>query len=417
MEKLQFLTREQIKRIQNEHQLPVYVYSEKILRQKARECLAFPNAFGLTVRYAMKANPNLNILKIFAQEWLYIDASSSFEAHRAIQAAGVQPNKIQLTTQEFRYDLSPLMALWVHYNATSLYQLEEYGKRYPGSRLSIRINPGTGSWWTKRTSTGGVTASFGIRHWYIADVQTIAKTYNLTIDKIHIHIGSWSDPKKWEATAQHILSLVEQFPEVTILNLGWWFKVARMQSEIATNLQEVGETVKKSFQNFYEKTGRKLHLEIEPGTYVVANAGAIVGAIEDIVDTWEEGNMFIKSDIGMPDILRPTIYGSQHPIIIVNDETETQEYVVVWPCCESGDILTPSPGNPEEICPRVLQKAHIGDPMVVEWAGAYCASMSARNYNSYPAIAELLVKEDGDIVVIKKHEELPEVWRNEIDEI
>ena len=68
MEKLQFLTREQIKRIQNEHQLPVYVYSEKILRQKARECLAFPNAFGLTVRYAMKANPNLNILKIFAQE-------------------------------------------------------------------------------------------------------------------------------------------------------------------------------------------------------------------------------------------------------------------------------------------------------------------------------------------------------------
>jgi diaminopimelate decarboxylase len=58
-----------------------------------------------------------------------------------------------------------------------------------------------------------------------------------------------------------------------------------MQNEIATNLQEVGETVKKSFQNFYEKTGRKLHIEIEPGTYLVANAGAIVGAIEDIVDT------------------------------------------------------------------------------------------------------------------------------------
>jgi len=58
-----------------------------------------------------------------------------------------------------------------------------------------------------------------------------------------------------------------------------------MQSEIATSLQAVGETVKKSFQDFYEKTGRKLHLEIEPGTYVVANAGAIVGAIEDIVDT------------------------------------------------------------------------------------------------------------------------------------
>lgn len=170
----------------------------------------------------------------------------------------------------------------------------------------------------------------------------------------------------WKKIAQESLSFVEQFPDVTILNLGGGFKVARMQDEKATNLQEVGEPVRQAIQEFYQRTGRKLHLEIEPGTYLVANAGAILGAIEDIVDTGPDGYTFIKSDIGMPDILRPMMYGSQHPIVVINDETATQEYVVVGPCCESGDILTPSPGNPEEIKPRLLHKAHIGDAIVVE---------------------------------------------------
>ena len=68
METLRFLTKQQVETIKNTYTLPVYVYSEAVLRQKARECLNFPNAYGLTVRYAMKANSNLNILKIFASE-------------------------------------------------------------------------------------------------------------------------------------------------------------------------------------------------------------------------------------------------------------------------------------------------------------------------------------------------------------
>lgn len=416
METLQFLTRKQIETIKDTYPLPVYVYSEALLRQKAQECVAFPNAFGVTVRYAMKANSNLNILKIFDQEGLYIDASSSFEAQRAMQTANIPPHKIQLTTQETRYDLVSLMAKGIKYNATSLHQLQEYARRCPWTSLSIRINPWVGSWSIKRTSTGGQAASFGIWHEYLADVQEIAKESNLKIDKIHLHIWSWSDPEIRKKTAKDILAIVQNFPDVTVLNLGWWFKVARMQDEKATNLQEIGNAIKQVIEDFYKETDRKLHIEIEPGTYLVANAGAIIGTIEDIVNTWPKGYTFIKSDIGMPDILRPMMYGSQHPIIIVNDETETREYIVVWPCCESWDILTPSPNNPEKIQPRVLQKANIGDPMVVEWTGAYCASMSARNYNSYPAIAELLIKENGEIVIIKRHEELDEIWRNEIQQ-
>jgi len=417
METLRFLTKQQIEKIKKEYQLPVYVYSEKLLRTKARDCLNFPNAFWLTVRYAMKANSNLNILKIFDQEWLHIDASSSFEAQRAMKAAGIHPSKIQLTTQEFRYDLWALIKLGIEYNATSLYQLEEYGKKYPNTRVSVRINTGTGSWWTKRTSTGGLASSFGIWHGYIDKVQKIVKRYNIIIDKFHVHIWSGADPKVWEWIAEHSLSFVEKFKDIKTLNLGWGFKVARMQNEKATDLQKVGKKVKEAFQKFYKKTGRKLHLEIEPGSYLVANVGAIIGLIEDIVDTGIEGYQFIKSDIGMPDILRPTIYGAQHPIIILGKGTKKQKYVVVWPCCESGDILTPAPGNSEEICPRDLHKASIGDAMVVEWTGAYCSSMSASNYNSYPIIAEILIRENGTIVPIRKAEKVSDMRRNEIDQI
>jgi diaminopimelate decarboxylase len=94
-----FLTSELVSQIAQNYQTPVYVYSEKELRDRAKEFMNFPSAFGHTVRYAMKANPQRNILKIFDNEGLFIDASSDFEAMRAIKA-GISPEKIQISSQE-----------------------------------------------------------------------------------------------------------------------------------------------------------------------------------------------------------------------------------------------------------------------------------------------------------------------------
>ncbi|MEI7562633.1 MAG: hypothetical protein WCJ39_02740 [bacterium] len=102
-----------------------------------------------------------------------------------------------------------------------------------------------------------------------------------------------------------------------------------MQEEKATDLQEIGAPLKQAFEQFYHTSKRKLHLEIEPGSFLVANAGAILGLVEDVVDTGEDGFQFIKSDIGMPDILRPTLYAAQHPIVVSSDNENIQEYVVV----------------------------------------------------------------------------------------
>ena len=103
---------------------------------------------------------------------------------------------------------------------------------------------------------------------------------------------------------------------------------------------------------FRERDGRALHLEIEPGTFLVANAGNVVASCVDVVDTGRDGYLFAKLDAGMPEVTRPSLYGAQHPIEVIAAGRPAADVVFVGPCCESGDILTPAPGDPEALAPR-----------------------------------------------------------------
>lgn len=95
---------------------PVYAYSIDKLDKFANDCLAFPNAYGLTVRYAMKACPNSAILKFFSTKGIHIDASSGYEAHRAM-SAGIPAENISLSTQELPSDFADLIKMGVKVNA------------------------------------------------------------------------------------------------------------------------------------------------------------------------------------------------------------------------------------------------------------------------------------------------------------
>ena len=80
----------------------------------------------------------------------------------------------------------------------------------------------------------------------------------------------------------------------------------------------------------------------------------------------------------------------------------------------SGDILTPAPDQPEVLQPRTLSRASIGDPCVIEGAGAYCAAMPAKNYNSFPEAAEILLRQDGNLQLIRKRQTLDQILQNEV---
>jgi diaminopimelate decarboxylase len=391
---------------------PCYVYDRAALEAAARAALAFPAPFGLTLRYAMKANPSRGILTLFRDLGLHVDASSDYEVERALRA-GFPPERIQLTSQMPSRTLKEHVARGVLFNACSLHQLEEFGRAAPGGEVSVRVNPGLGTGSTKRTNTGGPASSFGIWHEAMGEVAVIGKRYGLRIRRLHSHVGSGTDPEVWKRCARMTLDLVGALPEVAIVNLGGGFKVGRMPEEPSVDLSDVGAHVRREIEDFRARDGRALHLEIEPGTFLVANAGVIVASCVDVVDTGAEGYVFAKLDAGMPEITRPSLYGAQHPIDVLARGREQAAVVFVGPCCESGDILTPAPGDPEALAPRWVPRPQIGDLVVVGGAGAYCAGMATINYNSYPQAPEVML-DAGTLTLLRRRQVPEQIWQNEV---
>jgi len=379
----------------------------------------------------MKACPNAAILQYFnGQRGIHMDASSGYEVRRAI-ACGIPASHISLSSQELPPDFDELLKLGVKINCCSVSQLERIGQKLPGSTVGIRVNPGVGSGGFSssttsfsKTNVGGPSSSFGIWHELVEDpaiVPAIVNKYDLTVERIHTHIGSGSDPEIWQQVATKSLSFCALWDTVHTLNLGGGYKVGRNPGEPTTDLQQIGQPVTAAFEKFAaEHNGRQLHLEIEPGTYLVAMAGALVSTVQDkVTTTGEGGHTFLKLDAGMTDVLRPSLYGAVHPITILpptgNDVGDDQESViVVGHCCESGDLMTPKPGEPEDLAERELRKATIGDILIMDGSGAYCSGMSTKNYNSFPEAPEVLVDKNGGVHLIRARQSLEQIYQNEV---
>jgi len=134
-------------------------------------------------------------------------------------------------------------------------------------------------------------------------------------------------------------------------------------------------------------------VEIEPGTFMVANCGVLLSEVIDLTDTGANGYNFVRLNTGMNDFLRPTLYGAQHPVTVVyhTPNEKMTEYVFIGHNCESGDIITPAPYDPEGILPRKMPECQIGDYVLIGGAGAYCASMRAIGYNSFKEASEIFI--------------------------
>jgi len=331
MQNPRFVTPEIVSQVRENYQTPVYIYSESELRVRARDFLEFPSAFGHTVRYAMKANPQRNILKIFDQEGLSFDASSDFEALR-ILAAWVNPNKVQVSSQELWNHMQELIEKWVFFVATSLHQLETFWKLFPWKSCWIRVNPWVNSGAFAKISTGGKNSSFGIWHDKIDEVKAIAAKNDITITKLHFHIGSENTPESWVDSAGLGFDILKQIETIDIFDMWGGHKMAIMPYETSADLQAIWKAVSQKFEDFYNETGRKIHLEMEPGKYLVINSCSMLVEIQDIVDTGKEWYVFLKTNSGMNDMPRVAMYGVQEPLFVFSHSPSIplQERALLW---------------------------------------------------------------------------------------
>lgn len=411
---------------------PFYIYDEAFLRARCREMKDMPNAYGITVRYALKANSSRALIRIIASEGLGFDASSLNEAKRAI-LAGIEPDRILLTTQEVpagdeRDDLEGLLMQGLKYNACSLAQLASVASFAARNKIAIgmRVHPGVGSGESVTRNTGDKYSCFGVHLSDMEEALAIARGASVVIDRVHVHIGSGGEPEAWRENIERELGFIERyFPDATTVNFGGGFRVARMPDEQAADIFDLGMTAKQAIEQFRERTGRKLKMEVEPGNYIMANAGSLVSSVMDIKKTGDDGFTFVLVNGGMEVITRPLLYGSRHPFTVLApdgtvrsnefdlDSATTEELIIVGRCCESGDSLTLDAGH--HIVPRAMARPEPGDWLVVGGAGAYCASMSPFNYNSHCQAAEFLLAENGDIRVIRQRQTLEQMTQNECD--
>lgn len=370
---------------------PLFVYDRDYLTDRAEQLMQLELPLGLTSRYAVKANSHPEIIAMFDKAGLSFDASSSYEAAELIKQ-GIDAAKISLSSQQPAHNLPELLEAGVKYVATSLHQLELFIESVPkNATIGLRVNPGLGAGHNNRTTTGGANSSFGLWNAYLPEALALAKTAGVTIDRLHVHIGSGADPKMWDEVMKTALAIVEEMPDVTALDIGGGFKIHRFSDEQEADLVEIAVVFSEALRAFAGRTGRQLHLEIEPGTWLVAHAGTLLAEVVDIVDTGADGHTFLRLNTGMNDIIRPSMYGAQHEIEVLSESERQHEYVVVGHNCETGDILTPMPGDPEGLEPRLMNEAKIGDIVAIHDTGAYCASFSAHGYNSFPSADEIFI--------------------------
>ena len=187
-----------------------------------------------------------------------------------------------------------------------------------------------------------------------------------------------------------------------------------MPYEKSADLQSIWKAVSEKFEDFYKKTWRKISLEVEPWKSLVINSCSIIAKVVDIVDTGKDGYKFLRINSWMTEMPRVPMYWVQEPIYIMNSEAKKEDYIMIWHCCESGDLLTCKLYEQETLENRKLNSANIWDLVVVDGVWAYNSSMNMKNYNSFPEAGEVMIRKNGEIKEIRKREKVEEIWRNEI---
>jgi diaminopimelate decarboxylase len=369
---------------------PTYVYDEDRIVQKIADVRAFD-----VIRYAVKANSNLAILDLCRRQGVLVDVVSAGEVHRAMAAGflpGGDPPPIVYTADIFDRDsLAAVLEHGIHVNCGSPDMIDQYGKEAPGGGITLRLNPGFGHGHSLKTNTGGEHSKHGIWYEDLEECVRRAERHSLQISGIHAHIGSGAD---LEHLAQ-VAAAVEGFarsvgPAVSMISAGGGLSVPYHPDDTGIDIGGYVRTWDASRKRLEQEFGHAVRLEIEPGRYLVAEAGYLVTEIRAVKQMGK--NTFYMVDAGFNNLARPVLYGAYHPMSIVpsaGGARREMEVVVGGPLCESGDIFTQESGG--YVRTQRLPEAKVGELLVIECAGAYGFSMSS-NYNSKPHAAEVLVR-------------------------
>ncbi|WP_148244862.1 diaminopimelate decarboxylase [Enterobacter asburiae] len=408
------LNADNLLRLPAEFGCPVWVYDAQIVREK----IAALHQFDV-VRFAQKACSNIHILRLMREQGVKVDSVSLGEIERAL-AAGFDP-KADSDAIVFTADviddatLARVHELQIPVNAGSVDMLEQLGQVSPGHRVWLRVNPGFGHGHSQKTNTGGENSKHGI--WY-ADMPAaleVLQRYSLKLVGIHMHIGSGVDYGHLEQVCGAMVRQVVDFgQDLEAISAGGGLSIPYREGEEAIDTDHYYGLWSAARDQIAAHLGHAVKLEIEPGRFLVAEAGVLVSQVRSVKEMGSRH--FVLIDAGFNDLMRPSMYGSYHHITALaadgRDLTQAPrvETVVAGPLCESGDVFTQQEGGKVES--RALPEVKPGDYLVLHDTGAYGASMSS-NYNSRPLLPEVLF-DNGKARLIRRRQTIQELLALEL---
>ncbi|MFP9059687.1 diaminopimelate decarboxylase [Natrialbaceae archaeon A-chndr2] len=406
----------------DDHGTPLYVLDRERVRQNyARLEAAFPDA---EVLYAAKANALGDVLETVLEAGGGIECASAGELRRAL-AAGATGDQVHYTAVNppaADLDIAveaaaeqPRMTITAGAEDT----IDRLAERGYDGRLCLRVNPGIGAGHHEKVRTGA-DAKFGVPAERAVETVLEAAERGFDVVGIHAHVGSGVSSDDLEAHREFVSRMGDLARRVNEALESAETDTSVAESPVSKGLEFVD--VGGGFGVPYRETDEPLDLEavatatrdalgpldarltIEPGRYLVADAGVLLTRVNTVKPAPE--TTVVGVDAGMTTLLRPAMYGSYHPICNLAsdvDDRSTLEQTVTGPICESADVFCTD---------RRLPESARGDLLAIGNAGAYGYEM-ASTYNSRPRPASVVFEADGSSRIARRRETLDDVVRLE----
>jgi diaminopimelate decarboxylase len=408
-----------IESLARKHGTPLYVYSQHTLEDHFQKLDSALAPLEHMICYAMKANSNLAVIRTFANLGSGFDIVSEGELRRAIDAGGEARRcvfaGVGKTEGEIEFALRKGIFSFNVESEPELQRINKVAARLKKiAPIAVRVNPNVDAGTHAKITTGTYENKFGIAFEQVEAVYARArKLKNLRLRGLQMHIGSQlTQVKPFELAVKKVVPLVQRLaakfdfeffsiggglgiiynPALESGSPNWW------RQPKAKNI-----LTPKSYAETLVPLLKPLGLKIlvEPGRFMVGNAGILVTRVEYVKRTGKKN--FVIVDAAMNDLIRPAFYDSYHEIVPARRNGSAQiSSDVVGPICESGDYFAKE---------RPLAKVGEGDYLALLSAGAYGFVM-ASNYNSRGLAAEVLVK-GKRAEVVRSRQSAPEIWKSE----
>ncbi len=394
-----------VSRLVAEFGTPLYIYSYNTLLRHFRAYEDAFNGYPHIVCFALKANSNSAILKLFAKSGSGADVVSGGELFRALKA-GIPAKKIVYagvgkTEEEIKYALKSKILMFNVESGDELREIDRIaGEMKLKAPVALRINPDIDAKTHPYITTGMKKHKFGIQIEDALEYYKLANTLkNISVVGIHKHIGSQlTEISPFVDALKRLLVLIDELNaqgiKIDNLDIGGGLGIT-YRNETPPNPSQLARNILPLLK------GRQMNVILEPGRSIVGNAGMLVTKTLYIKEGVEK--KFVIVDAGMNDLVRPSLYDAYHHIQPLKKNRRDKILAdIVGPICESGDFIAKN---------REIAAVKKGEYLAVMSAGAYGFSMSS-NYNSRPRVAEVMVK-GKKYALVRKRETFNDLIRGE----